>query len=318
VSQSLAVAAQLLHLALVLAAAPLALGLSRRVAARLAGRAGPKLSQPWRDLHRLLRKQAVFADSASKLFEAAPALAFAASLLAAALVPSFALGMAGGPLADLIVLLGLLMLSRATLALAAIETGTSVGGLGASRAMALAAFTEPAAVLAILPLALLVGTTNLDVMLGVLREGTVGARLPLVLAVAALLVVAVARLRGAAAPATTLPREAALTEEALAEEFSGRHLALLVWAGALRRLAWLGLLADLAMPFGLANATDGPLSWLLGAVVWAAKLGVLTVALALWQGAGAARPGRVAAASGLALLLVVLAAALLFAGMGLA
>ena len=314
----IALVVQLLHCCLVLAAAPLALGLSRRAAARLAGRTGPPLTQPWRDLRRLLRKQALFAETASKPFEAAPALAFAASLLAAALVPSFALGMAAAPFSDLIVVAGLLLLSRTTLSLAALETGTAVGGIGASRAMALAGCTEPALLLAILPLALLVGTTNLDVMAGVLREGTIGVRLPLVLAVAALLVVAVARLRGPAVPATTLLRETALAEAALVEEYSGRHLALLHWSGALRRLVWLSLLADLAVPYGLADATGSPVSWLLGAVLWAVKTGVLTLVLAVWQGGRAARPGRLAEVLGLALLLGALAAAFLFAGQGLA
>jgi formate hydrogenlyase subunit 4 len=313
-----ALVAQLLHLVLVLAAAPLALGLSRRIAARLAGHTGPPLTQPWRDLRRLLRKQPVFCESASGLFEAAPALAFSASFLAAALVPSFALGMAAAPVADLIVVAGLLMLGRATLALAAMESGTALGGIGASRSMALAAFTEPALLFAVLPLALLVGTTNLDVMASVLREGTIGLRLPLVLALAALLVVAVARLRRWGVAATVPLGEAAMAEAALAQEFSGRHLALLELGGALRRLAWLNLFADLAVPFGLADATGGPLAWMLGALAWVAKISVLTLALALWEGARATRPGRFADVLGLAVLLGLLAAAFLFAGQGLA
>ncbi len=314
----IALVVQLLHLLLMLLAAPVALGLSRRAAARLAGRAGPSVLQPLRDLRRLLRKQAVFAETASKPFEAAPSLAFAALLLAAALVPSFALGMAAARMADLIVVAGLLMLSRATLALAAMESGTAVGGLGASRAMALVAFTEPALLFAILPLALLLGTTNLDVMAGVLREGTIGVRLPLLLAVAAVVVVAVARLAGpATGPATPL-REAAMAEEALGEEYSGRHLALLLWGTALRRLIWLSLVADLALPFGLGEATGSPLGWLVGALAWVVKIVVLTLALALWQAGRAARPGRLAEACGIALLLGGLAVAFLFAAQGLA
>lgn len=314
----IALVVQLLHLLLMLAAAPLAVGLGNRVAARLAGRPGPRLLQPWRDLRKLAGKQAVFAESASGLFEAAPAAAFAATVLAAALVPSFALGMAGGPLADLLVVAGLLMLSRSVLALAAMETGTAVGGLGASRSMAVAAFTEPALLLAILPLALLVGTTNLDVMAGVLREGAVGLRVPLVLAVSSVAVVAVARLRGGPASAAVPFGEAATAGDALAEEYSGRHLGLLHWAAALRRLVWLSLIADLAVPFGLVDATGSPLWWPVGVVVWALKIGALTVALALWEAGRAARPGRLAEAFGLALLLALLAAIFLYASQGLA
>jgi formate hydrogenlyase subunit 4 len=318
VSHVIAAVVQLLHVLLMLALAPLALGVSRLATARLAGRAGPSVLQPGRDLRRLLRKQTLFAETAAKPFEAAPAIVFATSLVAAALVPSFALGMALAPAADLIVLAGLLMLGRATLALAATESGTAVGGVGASRAMALAAFSEPALLLAILPLALLLGTTNLDVMAGVLREGTIGVRLPLVLAIAAVAVVAMTRLGGPATGAATLLREAAMADDALAEEYSGRPLALLAWAAALRRLVWLSLLADLIAPFGLAQATGSPLWWPVGAAAWLAKVAVLTLALAAWQAGHSARPGRLQSALGLALLLGLLAAAFLFAGEGLA
>jgi formate hydrogenlyase subunit 4 len=313
-----AIVAQLLHLALVLAAAPVAVGLGSWAAARLAGRAAAPVWQPWRDLLRLLRKQSVFAESASGLFEVAPAVAFGASLVAAALVPSFAFGMATASLADLIVLAGLLMLSRAVLALAAMESGTAAGGMGASRAMALAAFTEPALLLSVFPLALLAGTSNLDAIASVLRESALGLRVPLVLAVAALLVVAVARLRGGGVAATVPLAEAAMAEDALAQEYSGRHLALQELSRALRRLVWLGLIADLALPFGLADVADGPLWWLLGAAAWAAKIFVLTLALAVWQAGRVERPGRLAETFGLALLFALLAAAFLFAGQGLA
>ena len=43
----------ILHAALMLAAAPLVTGLVRRIKARLLGRAGPPIIQPWRDLIRL-------------------------------------------------------------------------------------------------------------------------------------------------------------------------------------------------------------------------------------------------------------------------
>jgi len=305
-----ALVVQVLHLLLMLATAPLALGLSRSVAARLAGRAGASPIQPWRDLWRLLRKQAMFAESASGLFETAPAVAFAATLLATAMVPSFALGMPAAALGDLIAIAGLLMLARSTLALAAMDGGTAVGGLGASRAMAGACLTEPALLLAIFPLALLVGTTNLDTMAGVLREGAVGLKVPLVLAVAALAFVALSRLR-AADPAASPFCEVATGEAALAREYSGRSLGLLVWGDALRRLLWLTLLADVAVPVGLADTAGNPLWWVTGAAIWAGKVAVLTVAVALWQAALPARAARWVQMLGAAVLLGLLASAFL-------
>ena len=68
----LALIAQILHGALMLAAGPLVVGFIRLVKARLLGRAGPSPLQPWRDLARLFRKQPVVAEGASWLFRAAP------------------------------------------------------------------------------------------------------------------------------------------------------------------------------------------------------------------------------------------------------
>ncbi len=294
----IALLVQVLHLALLLAAAPLAAGLAHIVGARLADRAGAPLLQPWRDLRRLARKQGGWAEGTSGLFALAPALAFAASVVAAALVPAFARGMALAPLADTFVIAGLLLLARAVLALAALEGGTALGGLAAGDAMALAAATWPALLLALVCLALLAGTSNLDDMERVLRAGAAGVRLPLLLALAALLVVAAAQRDGPPA-----------------HDHSGRPLALLLWGGWLRRLVWLSLLGNLALPWGLADATGTPLSWLVGLLAWAAKVAVLAVGLALGQGA---RPARLCDVALAAVLLALLAAAFLLTGQGLA
>ena len=95
--------------------------------ARLAGRAGASPLQPWRDLIRLLRKQTVLAESASSVTIDAPAACAAATAVAACLVPSFTLGMTFAPFADLLLIAGLLIAARASLALAAMDAGTAPG-----------------------------------------------------------------------------------------------------------------------------------------------------------------------------------------------
>ena len=64
--------------------------------------------QPYRDLLRLLRKEVVLAESASWLFRVAPYLIFAATWVAAALVPTFAIGLAFNWAVDLIAIVALL------------------------------------------------------------------------------------------------------------------------------------------------------------------------------------------------------------------
>ena len=100
-------------------------------------------------------------------------------MAAAALVPSFARGMALAPLSDLILVAGLLALGRVAMALAGMDVGTAFGGLGASREMSFAALAEPALVVAVLSLAILAGTTNLDTIAGAFRDGALGLRVSL-------------------------------------------------------------------------------------------------------------------------------------------
>ena len=81
-------------------------------------------------------------------------------------------------------------------------------------------------------------------------------------------------------PATHL--ELTMIHEAMVLEYSGRHLALVEWASAMKLLVFLTLLANLFFPWGVPHAVaPGPL--LLGAVVLTGKLALLTVALALLE-----------------------------------
>lgn len=312
-------AALLAHAALMLALAPLLVGVVRWGEARLLGRAGPSVLQPWRDLIKLARKQPVIAANASPLFTAAPGVAFAATLAAAALVPGFALGMASGPAADLIALLGLLALSRCVLALAALDVGTGFGGLGAARAMTFAAFAEPAMLLVAFTLALLAGTTNLDAIALLLRQTAVVPRLSLGLALAATLIVALAEAGRAPVDSAASQLELTLVHDAVALEYSGRHLALITWTAALKLLVWTSLIATIFAPFGLAAPVDGPLTWLLALPVWLVKVGVLAVALAgLEAGIARMRIFRVPEFLGIALLLALLAAVFVLVSQGFA
>jgi formate hydrogenlyase subunit 4 len=312
-------AAEILHLALMLAVAPLLIGCIRTLKARLLGRIGPPVMQPWRDLIRLARKQPVLAENASFLFAAAPAIGFAATLAAAALVPSFALGMSTAAVSDLLVIAGLLALGRCTLALAGMDVGTAFGGIGASREMTFAVFAEPALILVIFTLMLLAGTTNLDGVAGVLREGSVGLRASLGLAMIAMLAVALSENARIPVddPATHL--ELSMGREAMVLEYSGRDLALIEGTAALKLLLWFTLIGTVFFPFALATPDAGLLAWPLGIVAWAAKTAVLAIALACFETAVARmRMFRVPEFLGIALLFGLLAAVFLFVNAGFA
>ena len=127
-----------------LALSPLLTGIVRKAKARLIRRRGPPLSQPYRDLWRLMRKEAVLAETLHGSSASTPYLLFAATWVAAALVPTFATGLLFSWSADLIAIIALLGAARFFLALAGLDVGTSFGGIGSSREVMIASLAEPA------------------------------------------------------------------------------------------------------------------------------------------------------------------------------
>ena len=310
----LSVLALLLHAALLIGVAPLAGGLVGIVRARLGGRAGAGLMQPWRDLARLLRKQPVVAEQASFVTSGAPVVVLAATMVAGLLVPSFALGMAGGSAADLLVVAGLLATARVGLALAAMDAGSGMGGLGASRTMLVGVLAEPGLLLVVLVFVGLAGSSDLEVIAGVLREGG-GRSVSIGLAAAAMLPLAL--IANARMPVQDQAGggEPAMAQAAMMLEYSGWHLAAIEFAGSVRLLIWIGLLGALFSPQLLAGAGSGPFVWVLAIIGWGLRVVVACVALGGFEMLVVrVRPARVPHFIGAALLLGVLAVIFLFVG----
>ena len=75
--------AQAAQMFLVLVLAPLVVGVTRKVKARLLRRIGAPVWQPYVDLWKLLHKEAVLAHNASWLYRIAPYFVFAATWVGA-------------------------------------------------------------------------------------------------------------------------------------------------------------------------------------------------------------------------------------------
>ncbi len=104
----------------------------------------------------------MLAHNASWLFRVSPYLIFAATWVAAALVPTFAMGLYFSWSADLIAITALIGSARFFLALAGMDVGTSFGGIGASREVMIASLAEPAMIMITFTLALIAGSTQLS------------------------------------------------------------------------------------------------------------------------------------------------------------
>ncbi len=303
-------AAQML---LVLGLAPLLTGIVRKTKARLLRRRGASVIQPYRDLARLLRKDAVLAENASWLYRTAPYLIFAATWVAAALVPTFATGLMFSWSADLIAIIAFLGTARFFLALAGMDVGTSFGGIGASREALIGSLAEPAMMMIVFTVALIAGSTQLSTVAAFMASPAVGLRVSLGLALVALVIVALAENARIPVdnPATHL--ELTMVHEAMVLEYSGRHLAVIELAASLKLLLYVSLIACLFAPWGFAPAGGGLAADALGILAYLAKLAAGGALLGLFETSIAKmRVFRVPEFLGAALMLGLLAALLRF------
>jgi formate hydrogenlyase subunit 4 len=307
------IAFQGVQMLLVLALSPLLTGFVRKVKARLLRRQGPPLLQPYRDLIRLMRKDVVLADGASWLFRIVPYAVFAATWVAASLVPTFRTGLLFSWTADLIAIIALLGSARFFLALAGLDVGTSFGGIGSSREVMIASLAEPALLMIVFTLALIAGSTQLSTMSAFMNSPEVGLRVSLGLCLIALIIVAIAENARVPVdnPATHL--ELTMVHEAMVLEYSGRHLALIELSASLQLLLYISLIACLFAPWGVTMATAEP-ALLIGSIaIYTAKLAVAGFLLAVFETAIAKmRVFRVPDFLGAALMLALLAALLRF------
>lgn len=308
---------QFAQLLLVLSIAPLLTGYIRKVKAHLLRRRGPPVLQPYRDLLKLIRKEAVLAHNASWIFRVAPYIVFATTLIAAALVPTFATGLVFSPAADLIAIVALLGSARFFLALAGLDIGTSFGGVGSSREMMIASLAEPAMLMIVFTLSLLAGSTQLSSVSTFMQGPEVGLRVSLGMSLVALIMVAIAENARIPVdnPATHL--ELTMIHEAMILEYSGRHLAVIEAAASLKLLLYFSLIACMFAPWGIATAGQGFAAFAIGLGSYIAKLAVGGFLLAVFETATAKmRVFRVSDFLGAALMLGLLAALLLFVSRG--
>ena len=308
----LALFLQGVQMLLVLALAPLLLGFTRKVRARLLRRRGPPVFQPYRDLLKLIRKDVVLAENASWLFRAGPYMIFAATWVAAALVPTFATGLAFSWAGDLIAIIALIGSARFFLALVGMDVGTSFGGIGSSREMMFASLAEPAMTMIVFTVALVAGSTQLSFIASYVQDHA-SLRVSLGMALIALIIVAVAENARIPVdnPATHL--ELTMVHEAMVLEYSGRHLAMIELAAAVKLLLYLSLIACIFVPWGVAAAGSAPIAYVIGAAAYLGKLLAGGFLLVLFETSIAKmRVFRVPQFLGAALMLGLLGTLLLF------
>ncbi len=260
---------------------PLLLGVINRVKAFFAGRRGQPLMQLYFELFKLFQKTPVYSRTTTWVFRAGPVIGVSAMVTALAILP-----FAGRPSflafdGDFIFLIYLLGLARFATVLAALDTGSAFEGMGASREMQFAVFSEPAFFLGLAALARATGQSSLAGMFGVLTGDLWRTAAPvLALLTASFFIVLLAENSRVPADDPNTHLELTMIHEVMVLDHSGPELAYILYGAALKLWFFGSLIACMVLPRHSGSwASDSGL-FLLAMFVVAAAVGVTESVLA--------------------------------------
>ena len=264
--------------------APLLLGLINRTKAVVAGRRGPPLLQPYRDVVKCLRRGAVYGEVTSWLFRLGPVVNLATLVAALLILPFGGVGAVVSFPGDLIVLAGLFALGRFVTVLAALDTGSSFEGMGASREVHFAALAEPALLVALAVLVRVTGGLSLSEIYGVVTIATWARALP-ALALVAMTLVVLELVENTRIPVDdpTTHLELTMIHEVMVLDHSGPDFAYIQYAAALKLWILGALFVGLVVPLRSGSLwLDGGAA-LLGMAGLAGVIGMVESAMARYR-----------------------------------
>jgi formate hydrogenlyase subunit 4 len=263
--------------------APLLLGLINRTKAFVAGRRGPPLFQPYRDVVKCLRRGAVYGDVTSWVFRLGPVVNLA-TLMAALLILPFGGGAVVSFPGDPIVLAGLFALGRFVTVLAALDTGSSFEGMGASREVHFAALAEPALLVALAVLVRVTGGLSLSEIYSAITIATWARALP-ALALVAMTLAVLALVENTRIPVHDPTTHLALTmiHEIMVLDHSRPDFGYIQYAAALKLWSLGALFVGLVVPLRSGSLwLDGGAA-LLGMAGLAVVIGMVESAMARYR-----------------------------------
>ncbi|MBB5323125.1 formate hydrogenlyase subunit 4 [Anoxybacillus tepidamans] len=269
-----------LQTATIICIAPFIQGIIKKTKARMQNRIGSSVLQPYYDLIKFMKKDAVLSLHSSWLSVATPYIVFVSIVTAGLFIPTYITNNGLSFMGDIILVVYLFGIARFFTAFSALDAGGSFGGMGSSREIALSAIAEPALLLAVFAVLLSSGTTKLpDLIASLTSDGWSWFSPSYGLAFFAMLIVLIAETGRIPVDNPDTHLELTMVHEGMLLEYSGRYLGLMMWAAQMKQLLLLSLFINLFFPWGIAasgNVSQIVLSFLL----YVAKLVALGMLLA--------------------------------------
>jgi formate hydrogenlyase subunit 4 len=272
--------ADFIPLILALVLSPLLFGIIHRTKALFAGRRGQPLLQGYFDMWKLLRKGAVYSRTTTWVFRVGPMVGLAAVLMAVLLMPFGGCPALVSFPADFFLFACLLGLMRFFTVIAALDTGSSFEGMGASREVFFSALAEPALLVALATLARQSGALSLTTMFGPVAGGHwlhLGPVLALVLV--ALMIVLLAENARIPVDDPNTHLELTMNHEVMVLDHGGPDLAFIQYGAGLKLWLLTALVVGMVVP-ATGVPWLNPFLALGGAVVVAVVVGVVESVMA--------------------------------------
>lgn len=243
---------EILDILILLFLAPLFVGWIRTLKCWFQSRTSPGLFQPYRDILKLFSKDVIIAENASWIFRFTPYLVFGVTLLIGGIIPILSVDVPLSATADVIVLVALFALSRFFTALAGLDIGTTFGGMGSSREMMIASLAEPGMLMTIFVASLVNQSTSLSQIVQTTIQGGLVLRPSLAFALLSFVMITLAETGRVPVDNPVTHLELTMIHEGMILEYSGRHLALIEWAGMMKLFLFVAMGITLFLPWGIA------------------------------------------------------------------
>lgn len=270
------VAERLVHFLLVLLMPPLLVGVINKTKAWFAGRQGAPLLQPYWDVWRLLKKGAVFSHTTTWIFRASASVQLATVLCAALVVPTVSMSSPLGFAGDVILFAYVLGLGRFFTMAAAMDTGSSFEGMGASREATIAALAEPALFLALAILCVPAHSVSFERVWTSIPAGTWAfSHAPYIAAAISLFIVMLAESSRIPVDDPNTHLELTMVHEVMVLDHSGPDFAYILFGSALKLFLLGGIIVHVLLPMSSYNAWQSSLLYLMGQIGVAVIVGVV-------------------------------------------
>lgn len=263
----------LVQLLVILLFAPLVNGIINKIKALSQKRKGAPVLQMYFDILKLLKKSCVISETSSWIFKVTPYIFFSAAVAAAFLVPVSTTIMPKGLPGDAVMLVSILALGRFFMMAAALDTGSTFGGMGSSREAMISSLIEPSILVSLFTIGLICKSTSLpQVMNTMLGMEFIQVNSVYVLTFLSLLIVIIAETSRIPVDDPSTHLELTMVHEAMLLEYSGRYLALMEYGAAIKQLVFITLLVNVLIPTDQFISTLGVGAVILSLVFYLLKV----------------------------------------------